>query len=372
MQKNNNKPKPTFPQKRVVSIDALRGFDMFWIISGESIMVSLAALIHPTLGEAVKYQLEHAEWNGFRFYDLIFPLFLFIVGVSLIFSLYKRVSRGDEKKHLIGHIVKRTCVLFFLGLVYNGLFGLNFDHFRFAGVLQRIALCYFFTSMIVLYTDWKWQAYIAGAILLLYWAAMALIPVPGYGAGVLTPEGNLSAFIDQKLLPGSFCCYKFGDNEGILSTLPAVATTLLGCLAGHWLRSERKRKVLWMLMSGVVLLATALLWDLLFPINKLLWSSSYVLFAAGWSVLLLALFYYIIDVRGWGKWAYVFVVIGLNPITIYVVQSQFDFYNVANIFIRGFIDHTGIVKPLLVALSVFAAKWLFLYFLHRKKIYLKA
>ncbi len=368
----NNQPAPSFPKKRVVSVDALRGFDMFWIIGGESIFISLAALIHPSVGTFVKHQLEHAEWNGFRFYDLIFPLFLFIVGVSLIFSLYKRVSRGDDRAHLVRHIIKRTLVLFFLGLVYNGLFKLDFESFRYAGVLQRIALCYFFTSLIVLYTDWKGQAVFAGAILLLYWAAMALIPVPGHGAGVLTPEGNLSAFIDQKLLPGSFCCYQFGDNEGILSTVPAVATTLLGCLAGHWLRSERKYKISGLLAGGVVLLAGGLLWGLVFPVNKLIWSSSYVLYAAGWSVLLLALFYYIIDVRGWSKWAYVFVVIGLNPITIYVVQSVFDFYSVAYIFIQGFIDYTGAFKPFLLAVSVFAIKWLFLYFLHRKRIYLKA
>jgi predicted acyltransferase len=362
------------PKGRIVSIDALRGFDMLWITGGDAVLLALCNLIGGRFAETMQTQFEHCSWNGFRFYDLIFPLFLFIVGVSMVFSLYKRKERGEDKKKLLLHVMQRTVTLIILGFIYNGILRLDFSDFRYAGVLQRIALCYFFTSIIILNTSIRGQAITAGAILILYWAAMMLIPVPGFGAGVLTPEGNLSAWLDQKLLPGSFCCYNFGDNEGLLSTFPAIATCLLGVFAGHWLRSNQpdNKKVLGLVGGGVACLILGQLWGLVFPINKLIWTSSYVLYAGGWSMLLLALFYFIIDVKGYKSWAFFFVVIGLNPITIYIVQSQFDFAVIANIFVRGFIDHMGIIKPLFWASCLLAVRWLFLYFLHRQKIYLKA
>jgi predicted acyltransferase len=218
------------------------------------------------------------------------------------------------------------------------------------------------------------QAIAIGAILLSYWIIMMVVPVPGHGAGVWTPEGNLAAYIDQLLLPGRFCCYKFGDNEGILSMLPAVATALLGGLAGHLLRSalNQQKKLLGLIAAGGGSLVLALIWGTFFPINKLLWTSSYVLFAAGWSFLLLALFYWLVDIRGYQKWAFPFIVIGLNPITIYVLQSVFDFGTVANIFVYGFIDNLGVFQPLFWVACILAVKWMFLYFLYRQKIFLKA
>jgi predicted acyltransferase len=203
---------------------------------------------------------------------------------------------------------------------------------------------------------------------------MKFIPVPGFGAGVISPEGNLSAFIDQHLLPGRFCCYGYGDNEGILSTIPAISTTMLGVLTGHWLKSSfsKNKKVLGIFLAGILSILLGLLWNLNFPINKLIWTSSYVLFAGGLSLLFLALFYWIIEIRGYQTWAFPFVVIGLNPITIYVLSGVFNFGSVVNIFVHGFIDYLGEYKELFWVLCVFAVKWLFLYFLYKRKIFLKA
>jgi len=318
--------------------------------------------------------MRHTDWNGFTAYDLIFPLFLFIVGASLPFALSRRMEQGADKGRLWIHVVRRTVTLLFLAMIYAGLLDFDFSDFRYAGVLQRIALCYFFAATIVLSIGVKGQAVTAGVILLGYWAIMTLIPVPGIGAGVLTPEGNLAGYIDRAILPGSFCCYEYGDNEGILSTLPAIATTLLGVLSGHWLRSSHSgsRKTGGLVGAGLISLIVALLWNTVFPINKLIWTSSYVLFAGGWSLLLLALFYWVIDVQGYRKWAFFFVVIGMNAITIYVANRLFDFETISNIFIHGFVDSMGDFKPVFSSFCELMTKWLFLYFLFRQKIFLKA
>jgi predicted acyltransferase len=244
---------------------------------------------------------------------------------------------------------------------------------RYVGVLQRIALCYFLAALIMMKAGICGQALWAAGILIGYWIVMKVVPVPGFGAGVLTPEGNFASYIDRLYLPGRFCCFEFGDNEGLLSTIPAESTVLLGVLCGHWLRStvDSLRKVKWLVAAGITSLFAALLWDLIFPVNKLLWSSSYVLFAGGWSMLLLGAFYWLIDYRGYRKWAFPFVVIGLNPITIYVAQGVFDFGVIAQIFIHGFVGSFGEFKLVFVALCVFTVKWLFLYFLYRQKIFLK-
>jgi len=362
------------PTGRVVSIDALRGFDMFWIIGGDAFFRALFALIGTSWALALQDQLEHTAWDGFTFYDLIFPLFLFIVGLSMPFAISRRLQRGDDRGALYGHIFKRAVTLFILGLVYNHILALDFSNFRWTGVLQRIAICYLLAALVFMNLRVKGQAITAGAILVGYWLVMMLVPVPGIGAGVLTPEGNLAGYIDRLWLPGRFCCYKLGDNEGILTMVPAVATTLLGGLAGHLLRSslEGFKKLRWLLAAGVAALVAGLIWGLVFPINKLLWSSSYVLFTAGWSLLLLALFYWLVDIRGYQKWAFPFIVIGMNPITIYVAQSVFDFGQIAKIFVGGFVDSLGPVQPLVWIASIFAVKWSLLYFLYRQKIFLKA
>jgi predicted acyltransferase len=358
---------------RLASIDALRGFDMFWIAGGEEIFHSLHRVVNSSFTNLLHTQLEHVAWEGFRFYDLIFPLFLFITGMVLPFSLTRRLERGASRSDLYRHLVVRLGLLFLLGLVHNGLLDFNLHELRIPGVLQRIAICYFAAGLIVMNTGARRQAMAAAGILLGYWAIMALVPVPGFGVGVLTPEGNLSGYLDRALIPQPFCCYQFGDNEGILSTLPAVATVLLGALAGHWVRSSAspQRKAALLAGAGLASLAVGYLWGIWFPVIKNLWTSSYVLVAAGWSALLAALFYWIMDVRGWRGWAFFFTVIGTNPILIYVLRSQFDFAHITRVFVRGFVRSFGAYAPVAMHFFVMMTGWLLLYFLYRKKVFLK-
>jgi predicted acyltransferase len=346
---------------------------MFWIMGGDAFFPALFTLIGSSFLLSLSRQLEHSAWNGFTFYDLIFPLFLFIVGCSMPFALGRRLEKGESRATIFGHVVKRTLTLIVLGLLYNGLLHFRFTEMRWAGVLQRIAICYFLASILFIRLKPRALALVSAAILLGYWAVMKLVPVPGFGPGMLTPEGNLAGWVDRQFLPGRFCCYTFGDNEGIISNFPAVVTVLLGVFAGEWLKKGGRGagKAAGLAGAGIASLAVALLWNTVFPINKLFWSSSYVLFAGGWSLLLLALFYWVVDVRGWKKWAFPFIVIGLNPITIYIVQGLFDFGVIVNIFVHGFINHTGAFQPVIWALAILSVKWLFLYFLYRQKIFLK-
>jgi predicted acyltransferase len=364
--------------ERLVSLDALRGFDMFWITGGEGLIVSLAALTGwPVLAWA-KTQMEHVPWDGFAFYDMIFPLFLFIAGASMPFSILKRKKRGDSLKSIYWHLSKRLFLLLLLGFIYNRLLYFNFDHQRWASVLGRIGLAWFFAAIIVLNTSVRKQIFWFIGILLCYWAVMKLVPVPGFGAGVLTPEGNLGAYIDQQLLPGIFCCYKYGDNEGILSTIPAIATALLGALTGHFLASESPRlnglkKGLIMLAAGIAFLGTGRAWSVVFPIIKNLWTSSYVLFAGGWSLILLAVFYLVIDVWKIRRWSFPFVVIGLNSITIYMLSAGIiNFQTMNKYFFTGVINlFSEPVQPVISAIGLLICEWVFLYILYRKKIFLK-
>lgn len=361
------------PQTRVASIDALRGFDMFWIIGGGAFFETLPKVWKNHFTETIKQQMEHVPWQGFRFEDLIFPLFLFIVGVVLPFSTSRRLQQGLSPKALRLHIIKRAAILILLGLILNGLLQFNLADMRWPGVLQRIGLCYLFAALLVIHTGWLIQSLVAGGLLLGYWALVMFVPVPGSGVGVLTPEGCLPAYIDRLLVPGRFCCFAFGDNEGLLSTIPAVSTVLIGALAGRWLCSSASGnlKTVALVIAGVVCLIIGYLWGLSFPIIKVIWTSSYVLYAAGWSLLLLAAFYWVIDVRGYKKWALFFVVIGVNPITIYFLQGFVNFDDIAAFFVRGLAQHTGQLSLLILPLAAFAAKWLLLLFLYRHKIFFK-
>ena len=361
------------PQTRVASIDALRGFDMFWIIGGGAFFETLPKVWKNNFTETIKQQMEHVPWQGFRFEDLIFPLFLFIVGVVLPFSISRRREQGISPAALRLHIIKRAAILILLGLILNGLLQFNLADMRWPGVLQRIGLCYLFAALLVIHTGWLIQSLVAGGLLLGYWALVMFVPVPGSGPAVLTPEGCLPAYIDRLLIPGKFCCFTFGDNEGLLSTIPAVSTVLIGALAGRWLCSSASGnlKTVALVIAGIVCLIIGYLWGLSFPIIKVIWTSSYVLYAAGWSLLLLAAFYWVIDVRGYKKWAFFFVIIGANPITIYFLQGIVNFDDIAAFFVRGFARHTGQFELLILPLAAFAAKWLLLLFLYRHKIFFK-
>jgi len=357
---------------RVVSIDALRGFDMFWIIGGGTLVGSFAGLWKHPAAEAIEHQLHHVKWGGFHLEDLIYPLFIFLVGVVMPFSISRRLERGESRARVYVHVVKRTAGLILLGLIMNGLLRFDWPNMRWPGVLQRIGLCYFFAALLVIHTKWRTQAVVIVATLLLYWAVTMLVPVPGFGAGDLTAEGCLSSYIDQQLIPGQLY-YGHGDNEGVISTLPAICTALLGALAGQWLRSNRSgsRKAVGLVLAGAACVIAGYAWGLLFPIVKILWTSSYVLFAGGLSLLLLALFYWVIDVLGFKRWAFFFIVIGMNPITIYFLQRFVDFGGITEFFLDGLAGHAGLYAALILPFGALMVRWLLLWFLYRHKIFFK-
>ncbi len=369
---------PEKKQERLLSLDTLRGFDMLWIAGGEYLIVTLAALTGWPFLQWAATQMDHVEWEGFRFYDMIFPLFLFIAGVSMPFSILKRKKKGESMQKIYLHLVKRLALLILLGLIYNGILRLDFEKQRYSSVLARIGIAWFLAAVIVLNTSVRGQVIWFVGILLGYFAVMKLIPVPGFGAGVLTPEGNLAAFIDQKLLPGRLCCYTYGDNEGLLSHIPAICTALLGTFAGHLLISEDRKltglkKGLILLLAGILSLALGKLWSLSFPIIKNLWTSSFVLFAGGWSLILLALFYLVIDVWGYKKWTLPFVVIGLNSITIYMLNSGIiDFEQMGRYFFGGLANQfSELAQPVIIASGAVLCMWTLLYILYKNKIFLK-
>lgn len=371
---NDSKPAGAARQSpRLTSIDALRGFDMFWIIGGNSLFKALGTWLgYPLLVT----QMQHAGWEGFRFYDLIFPLFLFIVGVVLPFSLSKYASLNGgttNRGQAYFRILRRAVLLIALGLVYNRVLQLDFTDFRWAGVLQRIGLCYFFAALIVLHFGVRTQAILFLGILVGYWALLRFVPAPGFSPFDLTKEGNLAGYVDRLFLPGRLL-YKFGDNEGLLTTLPAIATTLLGALAGAWLRTSRSASVKWLglVVAAVVCLGAGYAWSAYFPLIKILWTSSYVLVTGGWSLALLALFYLIIDMAGWQRWAFFFIVIGMNPITIYVMQQFVDFSKMGEYFVGGLMKYVGPGPDLvLLAFAMLTFKWLILLYFYRNKTFLR-
>lgn len=375
--------------QRLLSLDALRGFDMFWIMSGEGIVHALARATGWPVFIFMSGQLNHTVWNGITFYDMIFPLFLFIAGVSMPYSMSKKTSsHGVPHPHLLPFaakrpiywsMVKRTLILIFLGMVVNGLLKFNgIEHTRFASVLGRIGLAWFFAGLIYLNFGLRGQVIWFFGILLGYWAAMELIPVPGYGAGVLTMQGSLESYIDRLLLPGRLHDPGKHDPEGILSTIPAIGSAMLGIFAGQFLRFESDKWPMWrkgaaIFIAGVVLIGLGYMWNFGFPINKRLWTSSFVLFVGGCSAILLSAFYMIIDVAGYKKWAFLFVIIGVNSILIYLMsEGLVDFHYIANYLFGGLISHIAVKwQPVFAAISVTVTQLILLYLLYRNKIFLK-
>lgn len=369
---------PSPESRRLLSIDALRGFDMLWIVGGDRLVRAWAAWSGSATASAIAGQFEHVEWEGFRFYDLIFPLFLFLVGAVLPFSLGKAAEKGRGAAYR--RIGRRVVLLFGLGLLCNGVLRFNWDGLRVAGVLQRIAVCYGIAALIVMNASTRVQAATLGTILLGYWALLAGVAPPGGEAGDYSDAGNLAGWVDRNYLPGDIkeAYYGFGDNEGLLSTIPAVGTALLGALAGAWLRSGRGgwQKVLGLAGAGGLSLLVGTAWAAWFPVVKNLWTSSFVLVAGGWSLLLLAAFFAAIDVLRWRRWAFPLVVIGVNAITIYVVPRFVDFDRIADFFLGGtymIVDRrvAGDFLPVASAAGTLLAEWLFLYYLYRRRLFLR-
>lgn len=296
---------------RLDSLDAFRGLTIAGMI----------LVNNPGSWENIYAPLRHAGWHGWTPTDLVFPFFLFIVGVSVSLALTKRRARGDSFSSLYAKIFSRSLILFALGILLRLLFRFDFENLRIPGVLQRIAVCYFISALLFTKVGTKGRAVVAFFLLAGYYLALKFVPVPGYGPGVLNYEGNLCGHIDAKLLAGHIYRPNF-DPEGILSTFPAVASTLIGTLAGDWLRSSKNSvlKAAGLFCAGVVLTGTGLLLHPYFPINKQLWTSTFVVFTAGAALLLLGMCFVLLDILRLKKWAFPFLVLGTNAIFAYVTS----------------------------------------------------
>ncbi len=361
---------------RLLSLDALRGFDMFWIIGGGAFFVALANATGWGWLESMSTQLHHVKWDGFRAWDLIFPLFMFIAGAAIPYAILSKLKKGHSKSGLVMKVVKRGVILVILGFVYNGIFKLQFGDpgFRFASVLGQIGLAYLFAGLIVIYTrNFTFRLIWLGGILLGYAIIQNFIPVPEFGAGVLTPEGSINSYIDQMLLPGRLHGKVF-DPEGLLCIVSAAGITLMGVLAGEILRNKswgEYKKVLYLAIAGLSGLVMALILQPFYPIIKAAWTTTFNLLAGGISFLLLALFYLVIDIWKIQKWAFFFRIIGLNSITIYLGMRIIDFYHTSQFFLGGISDVSGDYGKVIYLGGVILAEWLFIYFLYKKEIFIR-
>lgn len=359
--------------KRLLSIDALRGFDMFFIMGFASLVVTVCRLF-PGGGESwLATQMTHPDWNGLTHHDIIFPLFLFISGMTFPFSLEKSREKGMGTGAIARKVLFRGLTLIAFGMVCNGFFTLKFDTLRFYSVLGRIGLAWMMAAFLFMGCGKKARIGIAAALLIGY-NLLLLIPAPDYpGASSLSMEGNIVGYIDRCLLPGHLL-YKVGfDPEGLLSTLPAIVTAMLGQFTGEFVRDPKiQRKTLWMLVGAAVLVVAGLIWSTWLPLNKKLWTSSFTLVVGGISLAHFALFYWLIDVKGWKKWAFIFQVIGVNSITIYMLQRIVSFAQVNRFFLGGlaglFPDPVGNV---ILATGYLTLSWLVLLFFYRNRIFLK-
>jgi predicted acyltransferase len=363
---------PFKPSERLMSVDALRGFDMFLIIGGGTTIRELIKAINIGPLNKLLPQFGHVPWEGFSFWDIIMPLFLFIVGVAMPFAFIKRLSRGDSKAKLYRHIVIRSVILFVLGMAAQGNL-LEYDLSKlhiYCNTLQAIAAGYLIASLIILNLRLVWQIAATAGLLLLFWALMMLMPVPGHGAGVLTKEGNLAIYVDRAILG------PFEDGTSytwILSSMTFACTVMLGVFAGYILRSEKKKVAITvhLFASGLALVLLGTVWHIFFPIIKHLWTSSFVLFAAGLCYLLLGGFYLVIDVLGLRRWAFGFVVIGTNCIFAYMARSLFDFRHISNIFVGGLVRFLGPWGSFVQSLAGFTCIWLILHYMYRKRTFVK-
>jgi predicted acyltransferase len=308
---------------------------------------------------------------------MIFPLFLFIAGISFPFSLAKRIANNDSRKSIYKHVLSRGLILVLIGIIYNN--GVNFDfaHLRYGSVLGRIGLAWMFASLIFMNTKLNIRIVWLCVILIGYWVMLRLFPAHDLGStDIFSREGNLTSHIDRLLMPGRLYLGNH-DPEGLFSTIPAIGTALLGMFTGEFLLSKYLndkplRKVVYLVLAAITLMIIGKIWNIVFPINKNLWTSSFVCFVGGLSLLLFSIFYLIIDVLEYKKWAFVFVVIGMNPITIYLTERIVNFGSATKFFFGGL---TSLMPeawtPLINGIGVTSIAWVFLYILYKKKIFLK-
>jgi predicted acyltransferase len=361
------------PEKRLYSLDALRGFDMFWITGGSYLIEVIARQSGASWMNPIVEQMEHVPWNGFHFYDLIFPLFMFISGVAIPFSLVSKLEKKVSKSSLAKKAIGRGLILVLLGWIYNGVFSNGFENPRLLSVLGQIGLGYMFAALITIYTKTLKQRMIwLGSILFAIGVLQLLVPVPGIGAGVLTPEGCINGYIDRMLVPGRLHGEVF-DPEGLLCVVSAVSVTLMGSLAGYILRhkkTDEMQKVKILAVSGAAAIGVALLLSTFYPIIKACWTDSFNLLTSGIGFLLIALFYWIIDIKGWQKWSFFFRVIGMNSIFIYLFHRFFDAGNITRLLL-GWTELFGEINELFLVAGEIMIVWLLMYYMYKKKIFLR-
>ena len=357
--------------ERLFSLDLFRG-----------ITIAAMIVVNNQSSDLAYRPLQHAKWNGWTPTDLIFPFFLFIVGVSLVFSCQARLERGDSRRDLVPHTLRRSAVLFAIGLALNGLAGVPIGSWRIPGVLQRIAIVYCAAMLITLFTKTPARVAWIASLLLGYWALMRFVPVPGFGVPgrdipLLHPDANLAAYLDRKLLLGHLW-ERTRDPEGMLSTLPAIATALCGVLTGEWLRSARAsgKKLAGMLLFGLAGVIAGEVWGVWFPINKKLWTSSYVLFTAGCALICLACCYWLTDIqRHRGRWTRPFLIFGTNAITAYVISELIggwlSWMGYTVLHSLAWMDSPAL-ESLMHSLVVLALCFVPVWVLYRKRIFLKA
>jgi predicted acyltransferase len=425
-------PQPAVQTQRLMSVDALRGFDMFWIIGADSLVYALHRLSPSKPTNFLADQLEHVDWQGFHFYDLIFPLFVFLVGVSIVFSLTKTIERAG-KADAVKRVIRRGILLYIVGVLYSGGFTKPWPDMRLLGVLNRIALAYFFAGLLFCFFKPRALVGICAGLLIGYWALMTFIPIrdiqltrpniarlaeqagdtetaayfsdrhspnpstvkdsPAWAAtqklfygtttyvrGKYDPGYNLSDHLDFQYLPGKKWD-TFYDPEGYLSTLPAIATCLLGVFAGFLLKNSLiggPKKVLYLISFGIAAATLGWLWNLQFPVAKKIWTSSFVLVAGGYSSILLGVFFWIVDVLQLRAWCQPFVWMGMNSITIYLTKNALGgtFSLLAQRFVGGdaktFFDNhiSGLGEMIISIVGLLLAFW-FVQFLYKRKIFLR-
>jgi len=399
---------PPAVSERLLSVDALRGFDMFWIIGADATVAALAQMNENPITVFLTTQLTHVEWVGFHFYDLIFPLFLFIVGISTVFSLDKAFETGGRAT-VLRRVARRGLLLYALGVFYYGGISQSWADIAWTGVIQRIAVCYVFGALIYTFVrSTRGIVVVSSALLIGYWALLTFVPIPdlplekatveaaaasinsdspfdiadatkGRVRGLYEEGHNLTNFVDFLFLRGRKSQIYY-INEGLLSTLPAIALPLFGILAGCLLKNRKMsphRKIRWLLVAGAAGVALGLLWSLQFPVIKRIWSSSFILVSGGLSAWMLALFFYIIDVRHWRRWSEPLLWIGSNALVLYIAAEIVPFQKIAAHFVGGdvavFFDHwgaEGLGTVVITAVSLLLVVMLSR-FLYRRRIFVR-
>jgi len=357
---------------RLLSVDALRGFDMFWIMGGEVIFKSFDIIFNSRTIGFIVTQLDHVEWLGFRFYDIIMPLFVWLAGVSMPFSYAARLGKDPSRRALWPHIIKRFAILWILGMMVQGnLLSYDPEKIKFySNTLQAIASGYLIASLLILYLSVRGQLLATIGLMMVYWVVMAVVPVPGAGSNIYQPYENFALYFDKLLLG------RFQDGTTytwILSSLNFGATAMLGVFAGYILKSDRTswRKFLILVIAGAGMIILAKIWHPAHPIIKHIWTGSFVLFSGGICYLMMAFFYLTVDMSGNKGWAKPLVIIGSNAIVAYTAWHLFDFGLVSDVFTGGVEKYTGNWYPLIRSVAAFIVIILLLRYMYRKKIFVK-